>query len=306
MAIDDKIKKSIEAQFIANKRKNLFYKLVDCKKHFQPETLDLILNHKEELEQLDRLKLSEKWIDLMVDMALRTFYSSNQFIDLKKNHISELREIYRVLWNEIIAEIKANETTFFTLQQSHIERLSDWLLRSNSFVKEINKEDNPQITNVICAEYSALLQIDILQIDVENLVEPILDIGCGENAWLAKYFREQGLNAYGLDRLSYNTCNFLYNVNWLDFEFKPKHWGTLVSNLSFALHFTNHNLRKDSDYIAYSKKYMEILNSLIVGGSFYYAPSLPFIEVYLPPNKFNVVNYMINENFSSSVVKRID
>jgi hypothetical protein len=78
-----------------------------------------------------------------------------------------------------------------------------------------------------------------------------------------------------------------------------------MSNLSFALHFTNHNLREDGDYIAYSKKYMEILNSLKINGSFYYAPSLPFIETYLPSDVYRLTNVKINESVSSSVVKRI-
>ena len=305
VAIDDKIRKSIEAQFLANKRKNLFYKQADCNTHFQPETLDIIRNHKEELEQIDRLGLSAKWIDLMTDMALHTFYTSNQFVSFNQNQIHELREIYKTLWDEILSEITQDNANYQKLQKSHLERLSDWLLRSNSFVKEINKEDNPQITNVICAEYSALLQIDLLQIDIRNLIEPILDIGCGENAWLVKYLREHGLDAYGLDRLTDNSCDYLFCSSWLEFEFKPLQWGTIISNLSFALHFTNHNLRKDGDYIAYAKKYTEILNSLKTNGSFYYAPSLPFIETYLPLNKYRIVNERINENFSCSTVKKI-
>ena len=238
-------------------------------------------------------------------MALHTFYASNQFVSFNQNHIHELREIYKTIGDEIISEITQDNANYQKLQKSHIERLSDWLLRSNAFVKEISKEDNPKITNVICDEYSVLLQIDLLQIDVQKLIEPILDIGCGENAWLVKHIRERDLDAYGLDRLTDNSCKYLYNFNWLEFEFKPQHWGTIVSNLSVALHFTNHNLRKDGDYIAYAKKYTEILNSLKVNGSFYYAPSLPFIEIYLPLDKYNIEIKKINENFSCSTVKKI-
>lgn len=304
MTIDDKIKKSIEAQFLANKRKNLFYKHVDTTKHFQPETLDLINNHKEELEQLERLNLSEKWIDLMTNMALHTFYSANQFINFKQNQINELREIYKTLWGEIIVSIKFENPIYEALQKSHLERLSNWLIKTNSFVKKINRDDYPEVAEVICAEYSALLQINLLQIDVPNLIEPVLDIGCGENAWLVKYLRELGIDAYGVDRLSSN-CSYLHCANWMEFEFKPQHWGTVVSNLSFALHFSNHNQRNDGDYLAYAKKYMEILSSLKIGGSFYYAPSLPFIEAYLPLERFQVGIEKINDNFSSTTIKRI-
>lgn len=304
MALDDKIRKSIINQFTANKRKNLFYNQIDYKNHFQSDTIHAISDHKSELEQIDRLNLQDEWIDLMTEMALITFYDSNQFIDIRNKHKVELRGIYKVLWDEIIAEIKKDQSNYEAIQQSHLTRLSEWLSRSNSFIKEINKADNPEIVNVICSEYSALLQISILNINLPNIIEPLLDIGCGENAWLVKHLRNRGIDAYGLDRLSSNNSDYLFNSNWMEFDFEPMRWGTIVSNLSFALHFTNHNLRNDGDYIAYTNKYMEILKSLKINGCFYYAPSLPFIETYLPSDKYKVECRKVNENFSSSIVSK--
>jgi hypothetical protein len=304
VSIDDKIRKSIEAQFVANKRKNLFFKHIDRETHFQPETQDIIRNHKEELEQIENLNLSDKWIDLMTNMALQTFYASNQFIDFNQVQIDELRQIYRTLWKEIINEIRTG-ANYKIIQKAHLERLSTWLIRSNAFTREINGDEYPEVVNVVCAEYSALLQIKLLQIDVSNIVEPILDIGCGENAWLVKYLRELGVDAYGVDRLFNSTENYLYRANWLEFEFKPQRWGTIVSNLSFALHFTNHHQRKDGNYHAYAKKYMEILGSLKTNGSFHYAPSLPFIESFLPRDKFRISTERINKEFSNTIVYKI-
>ena len=304
MALDDKIRKSIINQFAANKRKNLFYNQIDYKNHFQSDTIHIINEHKSELEQIDGLNLQDEWIDLMTEMALISFYDSNQFIDIRKEQKVELRDIYKTLWDEIIAELKKDQSNYEDLQQSHITRLSDWLSRSNSFIKEINKAENPEITNVICSEYSALLQINILNIDVQSISEPLLDIGCGENAWLVKHLRSRGIDAYGLDRLSKNNPDYIFNSNWMEFDFEPMRWGTIVSNLSFALHFTNHNLRKDGDYIAYTNKYLEILKSLKINGCFYYAPSLPFIETYLPIDKYKVEGRKVNENFSSSIVSK--
>ena len=51
---------------------------------------------------------------------------------------------------------------------------------------------------------------------------------------------------------------------------------------------------------------MEILNSLKIGGSFHYAPDLPFIEQYLDIGKFKVTKRNIwEENFRSVKIKRL-
>jgi 2-polyprenyl-3-methyl-5-hydroxy-6-metoxy-1,4-benzoquinol methylase len=44
------------------------------------------------------------------------------------------------------------------------------------------------------------LQLDILQINIKQLMQPILDIGCGTKGHLVIYFEHQGLEVYGIDR----------------------------------------------------------------------------------------------------------
>jgi hypothetical protein len=51
---------------------------------------------------------------------------------------------------------------------------------------------------------------------------------------------------------------------------------------------------------------MEILDSLVPGGSFYYAPDLPFIEEFLDPARFLKQNYTVgDQGFRSSIIKRL-
>jgi hypothetical protein len=82
--------------------------------------------------------------------------------------------------------------------------------------------------------------------------------------------------------------------------------GTITSNLGFSNHFNHHHLRKDGHFIEYAKTFMDILNSLKIGGSFYYAPDLPFIEKYLDRSKFKPgIQKVGNSEVKSIRIKRL-
>lgn len=304
MSINEILSDSIFNQFAANNKLNLFYKNLDFQNHFLEETKSVIRNYKRDLLKLDQENQSQEWIELMTERALKTFCSNNQYIDSRKENVEELHKIYSLLWEEIIEELRSDKIDFEFIQRSHLSRLTNWLVQTNGFVKGINDPQSPQILEVPCSEYSANFQVELLNIDIYNLLEPVLDIGCGPNAHLLNYLREKGIQTFGLDRLCQND-DFTIKSDWLDFEFKPLHWGTLISNLSFALHFTNHHHRKDGEYILYARKYMEILNSLKTGGTFYYAPGLPFIEAHLPKDKFKAVTHRLNEEYSYTRITRL-
>ncbi len=298
MSTNEILKDSIHKQFEANKRINLFYENLDFRTHFLQETKEIIEKHKWDILRINEENESEKWVGMMTERALQTFCNNNQYIDLRKDHVSDLQLIYQVLWNDIVEELKTENIDFELLQKSHLTRLSSWLLQTNGFVKEINDPQSPNTIDVTCSEYTAEFQIKLLNINIEHIIEPVLDIGCGSNALLVNHLRELGIQAYGMDRIITNSDEYTFRTNWLDFEFKPYYWGTIISNLSFALHFTNHHNRKDGDYIFYARKYMEILNSLKKYGTFYYAPGLPFIEAHLPKEKFKTLTHRISPEFS--------
>lgn len=291
---------SIYKQFAANKRLNLFYEDLNFQDHFLEETKQIIQKHKWELLRMDYDGQSENWIKLMTDKALQIFCLNNQFLDIRESHTFELNTLYTILWKEIIQEIKSENINFDSLQKAHLSRLTNWLMHTNGFVKEINDPKDPQTIEVVCSEYSAEFQLKILDITLNDLIEPVLDLGCGQNANLVHFLRKKGIEVYGMDRLILHPNEHLLRCDWLDYEFLPHHWGTILSNLSFALHFTNHHGRKDSDYILYAEKYMEILGSLKPSGSFCYAPGLPFIEAYLPKEKYKATTQMVNDEFTST------
>ncbi|HEX3010290.1 MAG TPA: hypothetical protein VHO90_22020 [Bacteroidales bacterium] len=304
MSINEVLKDSIINQFAANSKLNLFYNNLDFQNHFLEETKDVIKNYKLDLLHLDEENRSEEWVTLMTERALDVFCKNNQYIDAREANVSELQNVYRVLWEEIVRELNSDEVNFDALQKSHLTRLSDWFIKTNSFVKDLNDPESSNVIEVACSEYSADFQMQLLNIDLKNLREPVLDIGCGKDSNLVNYLCEKGIQAYGIDRLLKPSEN-LFRVDWLDFEFLQNTWGTIISNQSFALHFTNHHYRKDGEYILYARKYMEILNSLKPAGCFYYAPGLPFIEAYLPKDKYKATTYRINEAFSSTKVMSV-
>lgn len=302
MSTNEIITNSINDQFAANKSLNIFYENLDFRNHFLQTTKETIVKYRENLLQIHNEKQEEKWVDLMTEKAIQTFCLNNQYIDVRESHVVGLQLLYRTLWNEIIEELKLDSVDFDLIQKSHLKRLSDWLMQTNAFVKEINDSQSPDSIDVVCSEYSAEFQLKLLNVDIQNLIEPVLDVGCGKSANLVNYLRNMGIDAFGMDRLIEKTSNEIFRADWLDFDFKPHFWGTIISNQSFALHFTNHHNRKNGDYIFYARKYMEILNSLKKGGTFYYAPGLPFIEAYLPKDKFKTSTHRISDSFSYSRV----
>lgn len=305
MTIEKEILNSIKQQFASHSRTNLFYKHFDSNSQFLPESKAIITGRKQGLLQINNESRANEWIDLMTDYARRTFCLSNQYLDLREEHIFTLRKVYLELWMDIIAEIKKNDIDFNRLQKNHLKRLTDWMRQTNGFACEINNSDSPEIIEVVCAEYSSSLQLQLLHINSDLLQAPVLDIGCGEHAYLVRYLQNTGIEAFGMDRLIDATIGSKFiRTDWMDYTFNSEEWGSIIANHSFALHFIHQNERKDGDYIGYAKKYLEILKSLKKGGVFYYAPSLPFIECYLPENTYDVKIFMISDNYSATHITR--
>lgn len=223
-------------------------------------------------------------IDCITNKVLNEFYRINQYYSFDEEAKQKLKSIYIDLYNQIKQKNYSKET----LACNHSKRLKKWLQKSNPFSQKIYSPSQKNATVTPCFEYSPSLQLKILKLDTTQLLEPVLDIGCGQNGYLVNYLRKHDIETYGIDR--YNSdCSFIKNSDWLIYDFGVEKWGTIISNLGFSNHFSHHHLREDGKYIDYAKKYMSILNSLKVNGKFHYAPALPFIEQYLDRSKFSLV-----------------
>jgi len=241
-------------------------------------------------------------IEYATDKALEEFCRINQYYSFDSKSKGELRSIYESLFSMI----RKKEEPFDQISDKHYRSLKMWLKRTNSFSEKIYSQDKWVVEPVVCSEYSAAIQIEILKLDCQTLMEPILDIGCGKKGELVSYLRELGLEAYGFDRFSVKK-QYIESGDWLDYDYGVRKWGTITSNLGFSNHFCHHNSRKDGDYIRYARKYMDILNSLEKGGCFHYAPDLPFIESYLNYEEYLPIKNDVGQyGYQSSIIKRVN
>lgn len=140
--------------------------------------------------------------------------------------------------------------------------------------------------DVVCAEYSPALQLELLGLSAATLDDPVLDLGCGPAAALVRALRAAGRDAHGLDREA--PADVATVGDWLRFDYGVERWGTVVSHHAFTLHFLHHHLRPGPRALAYAETFMAVLRALRPGGRFAYAPGLPFLEGMLPRATYRV------------------
>jgi hypothetical protein len=163
----------------------------------------------------------------------------------------------------------------------------------------------PRIAESVCAEYSPELQLEVLGASAEELAVPVLDLGCGPRAALVHYLRRTGRGpVWGLDRSAPAADGFLRR-SWFDGELPREVFGSVISHHAFSLHFVHAHNHSAERAAAYAAKYVEILRSLLPGGRFYYAPSLPFVEQHLDPARWAVSVRRVGETeFHAACVER--
>ena len=299
--LEENIKKQLKEEPDFNSDKNL---LVDD----QIKSLKRIEVTGSLVEQIQHMdaETEQEMIDFLTDEALQEFCRVNQYFSFNSESVTDLKAIFGELNQEIRRlDKKAGQEELDNISQHHYSNLCDWLVRTNAFAGKMYSGDQEIALPVACSEYPPDLQLSILNIDLNQLIEPVLDIGCGRELNLVNFLRDYGIEAYGIDRFD-NDNPFYYKTDWLEYNFDIEKWGSLISNLGFSNHFIHHNQRSDGNFREYAQKYMEILNSLKTGGSFYYAPTLPFIEKHLDRTKYlftenNIEGYV----FKSSRVTRI-
>jgi hypothetical protein len=293
----NRFKEDIDRQIESNHGKNLFYEGKNKTLSFIPETFEAIRR----IGKID--KDSENLLtDYITNRVLQEFCRINQYYTFDKQAKKDLRNIY----SELFSVITENKISHDLISGQHFGNLENWLHKTNSFADSYNFSENEMINPVACSEYSSGLQIEILHIDIDNLLQPVLDIGCGKEGNLVNHLRFNGIEAYGIDRFSENNAFFI-NSDWSEYDYGVNKWGTIVSNLGFSNHFKHHHSRAaGGNFLDYARKYMEILNSLKSGGSFHYAPDLPFIEMYLDKKKFRLTKSNVGEyDFKAVKIKRL-
>jgi hypothetical protein len=283
----------IDKQIESNQGKNLFLQQ-GVHLSFVDETIQALSNIEDLAPDMESVLVA-----YATQKTIEEFCRINQYYAFSSQARRQLKTIYRNLF----ANIKAKNLPINTISTNHYHALTNWLNNTNPFAQQIYATSSSNLQPVPCAEYSAELQSQILQITAP--MQPVLDIGCGKQANFVAHLRQQHIEAYGIDRFAFES-DHLYTADWLEYDFGTEKWGTLISNLGFTNHFMHHHLRPDGNFMGYAQKYMSILKSLKIGGRFHYAPEIPFIETHLDRHTYRVDKIqMPHTNIKATIITRI-
>ena len=291
----DQFIRSIDKQIEFNQGKNLFLD--------KPELFRFISDTVHAISIMNELNSNAEnfLVDYATDKVLEEFCRVNQYYSFDTKSKQDLRKIYADLFTKLRSKTGPTEE----ISKKHFQNLKNWLVKYNPFAEKIYSNTDQFVEPAACSEYSPGLQTEILRIDMERLMPPVLDIGCGKQGKLVHYLDSKGSDVCGIDRFSFSSGN-LKTADWLEYDYGIKKWGTIISNMGFSNHFKHHHLREDGNYIKYGRTYMNILNSLKVGGCFHYAPDLPFIEKYLDNSQFDLTKHEIQGyDFMTTIIKRL-
>ncbi len=240
-------------------------------------------------EKITRLPDERKSALLLTTMITDYLSLRNQYIIISDNELGEIFNLTKQI-------LKGDKTFFLNKVTFGLKNI----LKSNTDFQLIL--DNKEIP---CYQYSPTKQLEILGIDPQRIVSPVLDIGCGQGGHLVKFLRTIGIDTRGFDRIV-EDYDFIARGDWLHFDYGFDKWGTIISHLGFSNHFTRYNMKKGDEHLRYAEVYMKILNSLKNGGTFFYAPGLEFIEKILPSDKFVIDSHIIiDSDYQKSTAVKI-
>ncbi len=297
----NKLVVAIRRQIELNKTKNMLYARLGQVIEIDPTFLVVL----EELVAKDAETMSDLALQDAVSFASKTLinrlYSINQFLQIEEEKAHDLESIYLHTWKKIIA----TKDIHSTLKNYHYPALARWIasLYPKHFVKRL--QWLPTVGHLVCGEYSPEFQIELLRIDLRALKQPLLDIGCGTSAGLVRYLRALGIEAHGFDRHIEEGGPHLQQSDWFDYRFEPYAWGTITSNMAFTNHFLYAYHHDNTQLCLYARKFNEIIESLMIGGSFHYAPSISFIEHSLEASKYQVERFAVVKDISMTRIRKV-
>jgi len=241
---------------------------------------------------LDEPGSREALVGFMVERTERSVLDYNQFVRVSDGDRRVLAGGYADLLDRI-RRVLLSGVSFETFRGASRDLMEDHFTSLRGHFGWMNdarllRSSGP----VACHHYSPGLQLEVMRVAPGLVAEPLLDLGCGPRGSLVFYFRSLGVRAFGVDRFV-EPLPCLVAADWLETRFKPRKWGTIVSHMSFSNHFMHHHLRRDGVFREYAGKYMELLDSLLPGGSFIYTPGLPFIECHLSGDRFEISRYEV-------------
>lgn len=153
-------------------------------------------------------------------------------------------------------------------------------------------------------KYSPEFQMELFGLDPKDVMEPVLDVSCGQDPQLVHYLRMQGLKAYGVD---YDAPELSYTkkASWTNSNFGHNKWGTILSNIDVAQTINRAVADNSPALKGLSLAYYNLLGCLKKGGSFIYAPSVPALEAQLSESMFNVEHTALADGIERTKITKL-
>lgn len=268
---------------------------------------DILLNKEDSISVLGQAEEREKiinglsdedynkLIEMLSKNFMEQFIKGDNSIKFSKHDTFHILELYENLIKDI-----SNETlNEMQITKSHFNRVKNIIERLGKDECSCNHNEDVKILG-----YSPAFILDILGVSEEEIKGKVLDIGCRKDAVLVKYLRNKNIDAYGID-INVIENDYLENEDWLEKDFGEMEYDFIFSNLSFTKYFLKNHLSDEGDYVEYATTFMRILNSLKIGGRFYYVPSVDFFEELLPEDRFEVINEFIDDDNMRTIIKRL-
>jgi hypothetical protein len=231
-------------------------------------------------------------VSLLRSRTLRWVHRYYPFVELRSEDRDELDRTYVELL-EGTRDALAAACGPGELGARLTDLVAAWQAAFTLLVRSWVAPEQGRLRPTVSAEYSPELQLTILGLRLEELAEPILDLGCGERAHLVRYLRACGKAAVGIDRYL-SVEDGVRETDWFSLPLVPDSWGTVIAHQSFSLHFLHHHLGSGPEPERYARRYREILRAVRRGGAFVYAPGLPFLEPLLSDREFRVERRMVS------------
>ncbi len=154
-------------------------------------------------------------------------------------------------------------------------------------------------------EYAPTTQLEVLHTRCEDLLDPVLDLGCGRRGGLVRWLRAHARQVVGLDREAARLPG-LVAADWFLVDLGRGQWGSILSHMAFSSYFMHAHLNDPEEARRCAARYMAILEALRPGGSFLYAPGLPFLETLLPSDRYEVARFRVEAPFGLEAERKLE
>ncbi|WP_157463864.1 class I SAM-dependent methyltransferase [Deinococcus pimensis] len=241
--------------------------------------------------RISDLHLQRRLLDHFARRYRHSIYDALQFVTFDAAHDRLVERVYLTfchgLWS-VLQCARTEQDLAARLQLHAVKHHRQLRLVTRSLFEQHASVVNVQaLKAVTCAQYSPELQLEVLGLDEATVNGPLLDVGCGEDGRLVQYLRTRHVHAVGVDRLV-TPHPALFELDWHDLPAEQERWNTITSHLAFSHHFLYHHQRASHETVRFARTFQRLLSNLTVGGTFAYAPSLPFIEQLLPDHTYLV------------------